>query len=250
MKSVLKQSAFTLIELLVVIAIIGILASLLLGAAAKAKEQAKSTACKSNLHQLGLAMQMYVDDAGQFPASWIIRHGPKNYDEPPNLHAWPGRLLPYVANTRQVFTCPAGIRGVVSLPNDFSSLTQDFSLDFRYNAIGATWSEATTLGLGFSVGVRESNVKAPGDMIAIHDTDLRGTVWPPLVIPTNSGKQSNAPNVVLNVASRHVGGANVLFCDGHVEYGKKSALEKEEDAARRRWNIDHESHAEFWETPP
>lgn len=60
---------FTLIELLVVITIIGILSALLFPVFAGARHRGRVTACLSNLHQIGLATQMYEEEAdGKMPS--------------------------------------------------------------------------------------------------------------------------------------------------------------------------------------
>lgn len=63
----LDDRGFTLVELLVVIAIIGVLIALLLPAVQSARESARRTQCRSNLKQIGLALQMYHDAKDAFP---------------------------------------------------------------------------------------------------------------------------------------------------------------------------------------
>jgi type II secretory pathway pseudopilin PulG len=66
-----RRTAFTLVELLVVIGIIALLIGLLLPALNKAREQAKQTACMSNLRQLGQELQIYSNNS----KGWIVPVG-------------------------------------------------------------------------------------------------------------------------------------------------------------------------------
>jgi prepilin-type N-terminal cleavage/methylation domain-containing protein len=69
-----KKIGFTLVELLVVISIIAMLSALLLPAVQAARGAARGIQCRSNLHQIGLALDMYIDSQGingRFPLSML-----------------------------------------------------------------------------------------------------------------------------------------------------------------------------------
>ncbi|MBU0640483.1 MAG: prepilin-type N-terminal cleavage/methylation domain-containing protein [Planctomycetes bacterium] len=80
------RRAFTLIELLVVVAIIALLISILLPALSRAKEQAKTTVCLSNLRSLGQAANTYLLENSDLPWALPAEYQAAGWD--PGHRSW------------------------------------------------------------------------------------------------------------------------------------------------------------------
>lgn len=234
-----SKRAFTLIELLVVVAIVAILAALLLPVLSRGKDSALSAACKSNLRQLGIAVNLYAVEAGYYPASEHLDLAVSPFV----TYGWPAQLLPHVSGSTAVFKCPAA-PPKFAWPTNSSRLgyafplniDKDVSISYGYNGWGVAAVGGLGLGVDPSTAIPVSRVIKPADMIAIGDSDGRGeisfhryltsVVWPP--------------------GTRHKSGANIVFCDGHVEWQKQSKWVEFTETAARRWNNDNEPHRNRW----
>ena len=84
---------FTLTELLVVIAVLMLLAGLLLPVVSVARDRAWRATCTSNLHQLSMAFQQYMDDYDRaFPPN--TQGQVRSPEQIPDLWLW--QIRPYV----------------------------------------------------------------------------------------------------------------------------------------------------------
>jgi prepilin-type N-terminal cleavage/methylation domain-containing protein/prepilin-type processing-associated H-X9-DG protein len=246
-----KKRAFTLIELLVVIAIIAILAALLLPALGRSKLAALRASCASNLHQVGVALRLYVDEFQKFP---LFESPLSGSPSPINYRAafWDSMLLVYVRDSQAGFVCPAQVG------TNHNVLTNWWLRDVRgtvwpnrsygYNAHGVQIEEqgyGPTGALGLSgeptlrgsfLYVIETRVIAAADMIAAADYD-------PFMDDDGDGDLHPDRLYTLTLTGkRHSRGANVVFCDAHVEYARTNQWLARTVAARQRWNNDHQPH--------
>jgi prepilin-type N-terminal cleavage/methylation domain-containing protein len=253
---------FTLIELLVVIAIIAILAAMLLPALTRAKQQANSTVCKNHLKQMGLGVQLYLNDnRDYYPYFQTFDTGSQTY-----IGTWERAIEPYypLKWTNVSYHCP-GYKGPIS--EHYSGFTNDFVGSYAYNAyavndplgFGGTnvWLGLGWLGFispvgnilprGHALSTRLSDIRSPSGMFAIGDARLlkqQGGYppWPGIDCALVGLEQNviNAPDPLV-----HGRNYNQVCCDGHVEAMTPSILFDPRKTAVW-WNNDHQPHPEFW----
>jgi prepilin-type N-terminal cleavage/methylation domain-containing protein/prepilin-type processing-associated H-X9-DG protein len=120
-----RKKAFTLVELLVVISIIGVLAGLMLPALGKAKEAGRATACLGNLRQIGVALQLYVQDNGnRMPEMRDVVPGTNGFT---NVSPLPGMHL--------ALSNYLGSVQVLKCPSDFKRIFEQTGSSYAWNSL-------------------------------------------------------------------------------------------------------------------
>jgi prepilin-type N-terminal cleavage/methylation domain-containing protein/prepilin-type processing-associated H-X9-DG protein len=216
------QRGFTLIELLVVIAVIAILAALLFPVFARVRGTARSTVCRSNMKQLGLATALYRQDWDErWPAQQedgVFVSDPPAAGDRPN---WVGSLYPYV-KTRGIWACPNARR----IPGaNYSGLLTS------YHHNGTLLTNPPGCAPGQCVGAADADVQFPSETMMLCEAtppNLWEVAWER---PYSAGVPSSSYGIddcdrmsgatLLNgfLGTRiHGEGALLLFADGHVNW--------------------------------
>jgi len=244
----LKKKGFTLIELLVVIAIIAILAAILFPVFSRARENARKTACLSNLKQLGTALAMYTQDWDECLPTFETPCAAGKNGQFTGLN-WFEQLMPYVKNT-DVFSCPSSRTTDTWMSNCYPALhgQSNFHCNYGYNVAvqespfaGIWWGQTWRASV-----YRLASLAVPSEAVVIGDSSTTRTVnnWGDANYGINvqvafakwtpntpfDGVQCGCPPTITDLAtakskwSPHTDGAIVVFADGHAKWYQAEQL--------------------------
>jgi len=207
------SAAFTLIELLVVIAIIAILAAMLMPALRNAQEASRLSRDLSNLHQLGLATQLYLDDYQQTYPPWLSSGGTLRWSDLLTIHTPSLDPMAFGADSlnrnriHNVWHCPTIAKTLnVFNMNQLTVWTMGSTYMVNGNLVG-------NCGSASPCPVRVSQVTKPAETAFLADTriDLLPLWWPMFVLPENV----NGTHDWCMMGFVHNGNGTILFVDGH-----------------------------------
>ncbi|MDR3687873.1 MAG: prepilin-type N-terminal cleavage/methylation domain-containing protein [Fimbriimonas sp.] len=232
----INNHAFTLIELLVVIAIVAILAAIIFPVFAQAKKAAKSVACLSNTKEIGLATQIYLEDSdGFYPQSKTADANPQidDYDgalENPDNGSIFAKILPYTGRGGSTSEDVMYAQGLYACPDDPAPF--DASCPDIIN-IGGPHVISYLINAYFVWGLNESGVGVPASVIEYGErrsVTVNGVspycddIYHPWfnTLNSNLGNSQGVDNEMDTLTgalanSRHNGGANYTFADGHAK---------------------------------
>jgi len=208
-----RNRGFTLIELLVVIAIIAILAAILFPVFAQAREKARQASCSSNLKQITLGLLMYAQDNDEsMPPSECWGCG--NGDNLDPYKRWFVRIEPYIKN-KQLYTCPTNATCVMGTWGDCGwgwHIPPEWKgIPFSYGRVNGTG------GNGWKSTPRVAQRALVSDC-AHKDACRPRMAWANACGANCNPARQNDDN------TRHSGGSNIGFCDGHVKWMKASVI--------------------------